>query len=323
MYLTSTAGRPEVACLIKRRGVRPIGHEPLRHMGRLVVAALLLTATGVHSAVRPRRGSVLHASKKEPAGPSLQSLLAVDVLSAATSSALLSPFVTIIDKSIILTAAGSSTLGAALRTNGLRMVQSPAAFVRSPEYVWIFAVYSATYVAANTIDTVCTSALQLPAALPKFLGTTATNMYMCVSKDAAFAKMFGTKAARAVPMRSLALFSARDAATVFASFSLPPQAAAALETLGMEATAAINAAQLLCPVGIQAFTAPIHLLGLDLYNRDAHEALAEGVSRARASFRNYGPVTGARMFRILPAFGIGGIGNRMLRRRGRAALQGS
>ena len=93
MYLTSTAGRPEVACLIKRRGVRPIGHEPLRHMGRLVVAALLLTATGVHSAVRPRRGSVLHASKKEPAGPSLQSLLAVDVLSAATSSALLSPFV--------------------------------------------------------------------------------------------------------------------------------------------------------------------------------------------------------------------------------------
>ena len=38
-----------------------------------------------------------------------------------------------------------------------------------------------------------------------------------------------------------------------------------------------------------------------------------GKTRMAASVDNYFPVVGARMLRVLPAFGIGGIGNRMLR----------
>ena len=40
------------------------------------------------------------------------------------------------------------------------------------------------------------------------------------------------------------------------------------------------AAQLICPVTVQAFTAPIHLLALDLYNR---ESVVGGISRAALS----------------------------------------
>ena len=53
------------------------------------------------------------------------------------------------------------------------------------------------------------------------------------------------------------------------------------------------------------------LVGLDFYNRSPGELM--GKTRMAASVDNYFPVVGARMLRVLPAFGIGGIGNRMLR----------
>ena len=34
-----------------------------------------------------------------------------------------------------------------------------------------------------------------------------------------------------------------------------------------------------------------------------------------ASFKNYGGVMSARMMRVIPAFGVGGTGNRMLRKK--------
>ena len=239
-------------------------------------------------------------------------LLCIDVLSACTSSALLSPVVTVIDKSVTLSAAGKMTLGSAIKKNAKAMIAKPRAFLVSPEYMWIWGLYSATYIAANTVSTLC-NRTNRPPATPKFAATTLTNIYACVSKDAAFARMFGSGPPRPVPARSLALFSARDAGTVFSSFLLPPRVAAFLASLGMPPSAALNTAQLACPVAFQALSAPVHLLGLDLYNRGPAELAAGGPTRLGASFNNYLPVVGARMLRVLPAFGVGGIGNRVLR----------
>jgi hypothetical protein len=280
------------------------------------MALIFLVVTGNNLVSGRSRPAVQHVAGSLAASdePPLPLLLSIDALSAATSSALLAPIVTVIDKSIILTAAGSTTLGSALRANAARLATKPVAFLATPEYAWIWGVYVSTYLAANTIDTICKLAHR-PPALPKFIGTSATNIVACVSKDAAFARMFGSKAATAVPLTSLALFSVRDAATVFASFVFPPQLATTLTNCGLQPTASLNVAQLVCPIGVQALTSPVHLLGLDLYNRGRHEVLAQGKGRLRASFTNYVPVTGARMFRVLPAFGIGGIGNRVLRSR--------
>ena len=57
---------------------------------------------------------------------------------------------------------------------------------------------------------------------------------------------------------------------------------------------ALNLAQLACPIAVQAVTGPLHLLGLDLYNRAGAVSVA---SRLRASVKNYGPVVAARMMR--------------------------
>ena len=80
----------------------------------------------------------------------------------------------------------------------------------------------------------------------------------------------------------------------------------------MDYDRAANAAQLLCPAVIQLVSCPLHLLGLDYYNRP-NVSLA---SRMKFIYNIYFKTTLTRIARIGPAFGIGGIGNRMVRDRG-------
>ena len=209
----------------------------------------------------------------------------------------------------------------AIKETVMTAAKNPAKFFTSVEYLYICGVYAATYTAANTIETIW-SRRQRPTAIPKLIGTTVVNINTCVAKDAAFARMFGATAVHAVPKRTLSLFSTRDGLTVFASFVFPPQLAEAMTKVGVEAGLALNSAQVLCPVAVQLISTPIHLLGLDFYNRvpGSLKAGVGGLPRWRACFKNYIPVASARMMRVLPAFGIGGIGNRMLRANGRSVF---
>jgi hypothetical protein len=71
-------------------------------------------------------------------------------------------------------------------------------------------------------------------------------------------------------------------------------------------------AQFLAPAGVQLFSTPLHLLGLDMYNR-----VGRGVTwgdRWRIVKKNWGVSTAARMCRIVPAFGVGGVVNAKVRR---------
>lgn len=66
---------------------------------------------------------------------------------------------------------------------------------------------------------------------------------------------------------------------------------------------------MLAPAGIQIFSTPLHLWGLDLYNRP-------GVSwwdRAARVRRDWFASGLARMARIIPAFGFGGLVNKGVR----------
>ena len=59
----------------------------------------------------------------------------------------------------------------------------------------------------------------------------------------------------------------------------------------------------------------MQLLGLDLYNRPLHGLSFKEVlyERVRFQAQNFGAIVGARISRIAPAYGIGGIGNTYLR----------
>jgi hypothetical protein len=242
--------------------------------------------------------------------------LGIDLAAAMAASVCVSPFITIVDRSIIENANGARPLARGLRELSASFVRSPLQFVRKKEFLLIFGLYTSTYVAANATDTAC-EWVERDNQMPKFLSTTAVNMTLCVAKDRAFAQMFGVIAPGSFPLASLGLFAIRDSLTVAASFNAPKVMAEKLEKdADMESSKAKTVAQLVCPAAVQFVSTPLHLLGLDLYN-------TRGVSvatRARFVQREYMKSVLARIGRIGPAFGIGGVGNTYCRESLRKAL---
>lgn len=65
---------------------------------------------------------------------------------------------------------------------GMReLLLKPHVFVRRPEFLMIWGVYTSTYITANTIITTCEQS-QLDDRLPKFIGTSVVNITTCISK---------------------------------------------------------------------------------------------------------------------------------------------
>jgi hypothetical protein len=137
-------------------------------------------------------------------------------------------------------------------------------------------------------------------------------MDLCIYKDKEFTRMFGASSVTcAVPILSYIMFAVRDSLTIAASFTLPAYLADFFQTRDWISTkeTARATAQLVSPAAVQLFSTPIHLYALDLYNRP-------GVSRyMRFNLikKEYFKSTFARVGRIGPAFGFGGVGNTYLR----------
>lgn len=120
-------------------------------------------------------------------------------------------------------------------------------------------------------------------------------------------KALAKTAPRSVPKRTLALFAARDSLTVFASFNIPSLLG---PVIGSQ-----NAAQFLAPAGVQILSTPLHLLGLDLYNRPG--GVGDGREGTRIGWRDrwgrirrdWAGAAMARMGRVVPAYGVGGVVN--------------
>jgi hypothetical protein len=236
-------------------------------------------------------------------------------------------------------------------TNCLKsMIAKPSGFFFSTPFLLIYTLYTSTYLTANAIDTV-TSTLRnqnysnVTAGPAKFISTTAVNMAICVYKDARFAKIFGASpppaqagtqsqrhstasiprpsvchpipsqaaAAPTIPKFSYSLFCLRDSVTIFASFNVPPLIAPSIPDF-IASTPSMKAAtaQFACPALMQFFSTPMHLLGLDLYNRQPPGGLSwtDRVARIR---RDYISSSFARMGKIVPAYGVGGVVNVRMR----------
>ncbi|OKO99250.1 hypothetical protein PENSUB_8637 [Penicillium subrubescens] len=276
--------------------------------------------------------------------------LGVDVVSAASAGALTCPLITIIDRAIIEKASKGFPIRQTI-TNCLKsMIAKPSGFFFSTPFILIYTLYTSTYLTANAIDTV-TSTLRnqsystVTPGPAKFISTTAVNMAICVYKDARFAKIFGASppptqastqlqasstpsiprtslrpptlsqpvAAPTIPKVSYGLFCLRDSVTIFASFNVPALIAPSIpdfvaSTPGMKAATA----QFACPALMQFFSTPMHLLGLDLYNRQPPGGMrwTERVTRIR---RDYVSSSFARMGKIVPAYGVGGVVNVRMR----------
>ncbi|OQO02609.1 hypothetical protein B0A48_12137 [Cryoendolithus antarcticus] len=248
--------------------------------------------------------------------------LGVDALSAATAGGLVAPLICMIDKGIIENASGKRSISASLFASATTLFTRPHRFLTSKPFLLIFAVYTGTYLTANTLDTTLSTVRKKDAATatsgaPKFFATSAANMSLSLYKDSQFTKMFGTVSARPVPPVTYALFAVRDSLTIFASFNLPTVISPRLAEVLPAAIPAASAAQFLAPAAIQLLSTPFHLLGLDFYNRNGDTKMGERFAKVR---QDWGMSSLARMCRIVPAFGVGGVVNGGMRRRGMEGL---
>ncbi|KAI8931171.1 hypothetical protein NX059_011523 [Plenodomus lindquistii] len=254
----------------------------------------------------------------------------VDALSAGSAAVLIAPVITMIDKGIMENASGANTLGNSLKKSFKELVFRPQRMVGSRPFALVFALYFSTYLTANTIDTASTTLSHPPTPLttttsgtPKFLATSTTNLALCLYKDNQFTKLFSAPGStpRPVPLPTFALFTIRDCLTIFASFNLPPLLAPHVQShLSSEVSKYVSGAsiaQFVTPAAVQVFSTPLHLLGLDLYNRPN---VSGGMRVARVA-RDWGKSVAARVGRIVPAFGVGGVVNMKVRRWGMEVLE--
>ncbi len=233
---------------------------------------------------------------------------------------------------IIENASQRAPLLTSVRTSVQTLLLRPTTFLTSRPFGLISLVYFTTYITANTTDTLTSTLTARPAShttagASKFFATSAANMSLCLYKDSQFTRIFGplnppaatpvaALAQRSIPLASYALFALRDSLTVFASFNLPPRLAPLIPLsaeIEKQVCSRATVAQLLTPAGAQLFSTPLHLLGLDLYNRPRAGTL-EGLSRWRKVARDWGGSCLARMARVIPAFGVGGVVNSGVRR---------
>lgn len=231
----------------------------------------------------------------------------VDATSAFASAFCVAPFIAIGDQAIVENASGRMRLIDSVASSLRLLFFRPHKFLARPAFLLLLGVYGGTYLAANTVTTVCD---RKQATLPqretsKFVFVSLINLTLNISKDRIFSRLFGQGNPRPVPFQSIAAFSLRDSMTVLTSFNLAPALGEALGgPLGRTASA------LFCPLAIQFVSAPVHLYGLDVYNRRTLPM------RERVPFviAEYWKTSMARCARIFPAFSILPFINRPLRR---------
>ncbi|CAB9501384.1 expressed unknown protein [Seminavis robusta] len=255
--------------------------------------------------------------------------LAGDAVIGTGVTFMVAPFLTIVDQAITQRASGTNTIFRSGMQSLQKMVTSPIAFVKSPAFLYVWAVYATTYSVANGLKTLVEHQEQKSSrkrddssSLGKaaiFLGTSVTNSSASILKDRAFAQMFAANAAtttglaRQVPVASYGLWMTRDLIGVGSSFVLPDMVAQQLPFEDEQRNRDIS--QLCVPIATQLVAGPLHLLGLDLFNRPMQDMpwKHQVLERYHCLVNGYGAVVGARIARIIPGYGFGGVLNTKLR----------
>ncbi|KAJ5632274.1 hypothetical protein N7490_008613 [Penicillium lividum] len=264
----------------------------------------------------------------------LGELLVADSLVAAGSAALITPAVMIFDRLVVEKSFYNQPLLPAFRKHLWFSLTQPATFLTSRPSLLVWSLYTATFATANMSETLLNKVYpkidHAIAGMATFASTFFVNSSVGIWKDVKFAQLFGhnnikntpspstaanstaPKIARSIgrtriPLATYSAFLLRDGLTIFGSFSLPAMLSSNIpDSIASQEYLKILIAQLAIPASIQLISTPIHLFGLDLYNRPQVLPTKDRISRIS---RDWIGASLLRMCRIIPAFGIGGFLN--------------
>ncbi len=148
--------------------------------------------------------------------------------------------------------------------------------------------------------------------------TTAVNSATSMMKDKFYASQFNGAVNKnlKLPLISFGMWGIRDCTTIASSFILPNHVGDMLHTYSdLDRGTAKTLSQIVCPVVAQFVAAPVHILGLDFFNRPLTNLSmsAAFVERMRFQYNNFVSILTVRIARVAPAYGLGGVGNNYLR----------
>lgn len=190
-----------------------------------------------------------------------------DIVAGVVTGFAVSPTNAILDRSVIEYANGKQTVKEGVKNGISRLFSSPVEFFTSYKFRWMYFVYLMTYTVNNLTDH-STIIPDIPIPIQNLLMTFTCNTICGILKDKAYIQHFGVAQPKVFPATTLALLFCRDIVTVASAFTLPPIFARSLQNrLGVSERGSLTIAQLTSPLLVQILVTPIHLLGLDLYNR--------------------------------------------------------
>merc|ERR1719379_2995500 len=162
-----------------------------------------------------------HGEMAESSSVELRAEFLAGTAAGAAAGFAVAPFASAVDKALAENASGRASLRESFFGTMKSVFSRPATFFRSPAFAYIWLVYGSTYAAANLVESVC-ARKKIDPALPKWAATSTVNTSTSISKDRAFARLFGTSAPTSVPMGSYASWLGRDVVSMGVVFTLPP-----------------------------------------------------------------------------------------------------
>jgi len=231
-----------------------------------------------------------------------------DFMAGAIAGVAVSPIISAVDRALAENASGKDSLYSSFFKSFREMGKAPAKFVMSPQFGWIWLVYAGTYVSVNMCKSYCENTNTNPAG-PVWGTSFLVNTTTCIAKDRAFAKLFGSGGAKAVPLGSYGCWLTRDIVSMGVFFTLPPIAAKYAAVVTGSEQSGYYASQFALPLLVQFITTPIHLLGYDVYNNPTNSTK----QRIKFMQKDYLKNVSIRMIRMAPPWSIGTIGNKELR----------
>jgi hypothetical protein len=233
-----------------------------------------------------------------------------DSIAGLIAGAGVAPIVSAVDRALAENASGKATLGTSFSNSMKELAANPVQFIKSPQFLWIWLIYGATYATANACQTVCDKTNR-DVALPKLASTFLVNTTTCIGKDRAFAKIYGAAnaAKTVVPNAAYGAWLVRDVGSMAVFFTLPPIVGREIAKVTGSERSGYYAAQMGLPLVFQTVFTPIHLLGYDIVNNPNNSVAQRFTFLQKDYFKN----VGMRCVRQAPPWSIGTIANKELR----------
>jgi hypothetical protein len=227
-----------------------------------------------------------------------------EIFAGIASSFIISPIMSIIDISIIKSQLNKEKISKSITDNITFYSNNKQKFIR-PVYVMNI-VYSSTYCTANLTELYCKKN-NIDYKIPTLITTSIINILTISYKDIIYSKLLKNKLTK-FPIQSKLLLATRDMMTINAAFIWKKDLINHFDKYIMHNKSEFIVSILL-PLSIQFISTPIHILAIDIYEKP-NSTIIERCKNIKLLYRS---ILFGRIIRTIPAFGIGGFINDMLR----------